>query len=272
MIHPGYLLNPGDMFSVDVDTVLWATGRRKGQKTEETTAYTEAKEAAVELEASEENERNTVIETQEEEITEDEESDLVIEDEADDTADIRERKASIKAARRIIDDILKKVDPSPKQKQKLRDMRKQTRLLSKNVKSPESDKHITDFEHNLESLLTSIDRSISGPELESSSSSSLNSTEQFADNKNGSFGDDHISTLAKIYSEVLPDKSYEQPWVPRDWMAPFAYVPRYLEVNYTVCSAVYIRHPVARPGMSEIPSPFNMETGSLAHNWYLRRR
>lgn len=29
MIHPGYMLNPGDMFSVDQKKVLWATGAPK---------------------------------------------------------------------------------------------------------------------------------------------------------------------------------------------------------------------------------------------------
>jgi small subunit ribosomal protein S4 len=271
MVHPGYLLNPGDMFSVDVDTVMWATGRRKGQKGEETTAYTEAKQAVAEQEAEQENERNAAIETLNEEAATEEEAELVIEDEADDTSDIRERKASIKASQRIINDILEKVDLRPKQKQNLRNLRNQLKVLSRNVKSPESEAAISDFESNLESVLTTIDQSISGTESESSS---LNATEESSEQKNSStpFGDDHIATLAQMYSEVLPDKSYEQPWVPRDWMAPFAYVPRYLEVNYTICSAVYIRHPVARPGASEIPSPFNLETGSLAHNWYLRRR
>lgn len=67
-------------------------------------------------------------------------------------------------------------------------------------------------------------------------------------------------------------KPYLTPWRPKDLMAPFAFIPRYLEVNHNICHAVYLRHPVAGPGYSEIPSPFSSETQSLAYNWFLRRR
>ena len=69
-----------------------------------------------------------------------------------------------------------------------------------------------------------------------------------------------------------PTKPYATPWTPRPYMSPFAFVPRYLEVNHRICSAVYLRHPVARPGLTEVPSPFGGETMQLAHTWYLRRR
>ena len=67
-------------------------------------------------------------------------------------------------------------------------------------------------------------------------------------------------------------KPYATPWKPRDFMSAFAFIPRYLEVNQKICSAVYLRHPVARPGLAEVPTPFHGETMALAFNWYLRRR
>ena len=67
-------------------------------------------------------------------------------------------------------------------------------------------------------------------------------------------------------------KPYATPWRPRPFMSAFAFIPRYLEVNPRVCAAVYIRHPVARPGLAEVPTPFDAETNILTHNWYLRRR
>ena len=67
-------------------------------------------------------------------------------------------------------------------------------------------------------------------------------------------------------------KPYATPWRPRDYMSAFAFIPRYLEVNQNICAAVYLRHPVARPGLAEVPTPFHIETGQLAFNWYLRRR
>lgn len=67
-------------------------------------------------------------------------------------------------------------------------------------------------------------------------------------------------------------KPYATPWKPRPYMSAFAFIPRYLEVNHNICSAVYLRHPVARPGMTEVPTPFQTPTYQLAFNWYLRRR
>lgn len=86
-----------------------------------------------------------------------------------------------------------------------------------------------------------------------------------------------LSTLAKALREVRENpidasKPYATPWRPRPYMSAFAFVPRYLEVNHNICSAVYLRHPVARPGLAEVPSPFGAESSQLAYNWYLRRR
>lgn len=67
-------------------------------------------------------------------------------------------------------------------------------------------------------------------------------------------------------------KPYATPWRARDFMAPFAFIPRYLEVNQRICAAVYLRHPVARPGLAEVPTPFPPVVSQLAHNWYLKRR
>ena len=71
---------------------------------------------------------------------------------------------------------------------------------------------------------------------------------------------------------IDPSKPYATPWRPREFLSPFAFIPTYLEVHQKVCSAVYLRHPVARPGLGEVPTPFQSETLSLAHNWYLKRR
>lgn len=83
-----------------------------------------------------------------------------------------------------------------------------------------------------------------------------------------------LAALLKEDAENPMDESkpYATPWRPRAYMAPFAFIPRYLEVNPNICAAVYLRHPVARRGMAEVPTPFNYLTNQLAHNWYLRRR
>lgn len=70
---------------------------------------------------------------------------------------------------------------------------------------------------------------------------------------------------------VDESKPYATPWAPRPFMAAFAFIPRYLEVNHEICAAVYLRHPVARKGRAEVPTPFPYFTNQLAHNWYLQR-
>ena len=44
-----------------------------------------------------------------------------------------------------------------------------------------------------------------------------------------------------------------------DYAAPHIFVPAYLEVSYETCSAVFVRLPTARPGRSEIPSPYDAD-------------
>ena len=76
--------------------------------------------------------------------------------------------------------------------------------------------------------------------------------------------DDSTSTSAS--------KPYALPWMPREYLSAFALIPRYLEVNQNICAAVYIRHPVARPGLAEVPTPFPEGINANAFAWYLRRR
>lgn len=55
-----------------------------------------------------------------------------------------------------------------------------------------------------------------------------------------------------------------------DYAAPFVFVPPYLEVSFPTCSAIYVRHPTAGPGYSEIPTPYaaDGEIVRLAWEWY----
>ena len=81
------------------------------------------------------------------------------------------------------------------------------------------------------------------------------------------------SALAEARENPIdPSKPYATPWRPRPYMSAFAFIPRYLEVHHKICSAVYLRHPVARPGLGEVPTPYGIEVNGLAFNWYLRRR
>ncbi|KAJ9100603.1 hypothetical protein QFC21_003647 [Naganishia friedmannii] len=54
------------------------------------------------------------------------------------------------------------------------------------------------------------------------------------------------------------------------YASPHLFIPAYLEVNFKTCAAVYVRHPTARPGYSEIPSPYDAdgEVMSLSWEWF----
>lgn len=54
-------------------------------------------------------------------------------------------------------------------------------------------------------------------------------------------------------------------------LAPFAILPHHLEVSFKTCHAVYLRDPVARPGHSEVISPFDLPVHERAYMYYIRR-
>ncbi|QRV93266.1 S4 RNA-binding domain protein [Ceratobasidium sp. AG-Ba] len=54
------------------------------------------------------------------------------------------------------------------------------------------------------------------------------------------------------------------------YASPQLFIPAYIEPSFNTCSAVYVRHPTARSGYSEIPSPFGAdgEVMRFAWEWY----
>ncbi|KIK01189.1 hypothetical protein K443DRAFT_678653 [Laccaria amethystina LaAM-08-1] len=58
------------------------------------------------------------------------------------------------------------------------------------------------------------------------------------------------------------------------YASPWLFIPAYIEPSFPTCSAIYVRHPTARPGYSEIPTPYDAD-GALvrfAWEWYVQRR
>lgn len=57
------------------------------------------------------------------------------------------------------------------------------------------------------------------------------------------------------------------------YAAPHLFIPAYLEPNFKTCACVYVRHPTARPGYSEVPSPYDAdgEVMSLAWEWFKKK-
>ncbi|KAI0328766.1 alpha-L RNA-binding motif-containing protein [Cubamyces sp. BRFM 1775] len=58
------------------------------------------------------------------------------------------------------------------------------------------------------------------------------------------------------------------------YASPFIFIPAYLEPSFATCSVIYLRHPTARPGYSEIPTPWDAdgEIVRLTWEWYSKRR
>lgn len=58
------------------------------------------------------------------------------------------------------------------------------------------------------------------------------------------------------------------------YASPFIFIPAYIEPSFATCSAIYVRHPTARPSYSEVPTPYNAdgEVVRLAWEWYSKVR
>ncbi|CAN6640633.1 small ribosomal subunit protein uS4m [Trichomonascus vanleenenianus] len=76
----------------------------------------------------------------------------------------------------------------------------------------------------------------------------------------------------KLYGLADPSKGYFTPWNPRPFLAPFAVLPHHIEISFKTGHAVYLRDPVARPGHSEIISPFPLDMHERAYMFYIRKR
>lgn len=298
MRFPGYLLNPGDMFQVDPERVMFATGapKTKSERREARLERRKASEAkSAEGEAAEEGKENEAnVETKTEEAEEAQE-------------DTREtlKKLMAQAKSLMSKD---RSDLPAKRKQELRGFQKAVRrVLSRSesssiltgnletqfaellslLKAKRSDK-VPQGQNQNQNKATSRPAGESSeaadPELEdvqpgqklteAFQKAAENPTE---DVDTSELLDDEIDTLKRALVQMRDNpidssKPYATPWRPRDFMSAFAFVPRYLEVNQNICAAVYLRHPVARPGYSEVPSPFSEGINTAAFTWYLRRR
>lgn len=74
------------------------------------------------------------------------------------------------------------------------------------------------------------------------------------------------------YGLQNPDKPYFSPWSPRPFLSPFVILPHHIEISFETCHAVYLRDPVARPGHSEVISPFPLDMHERAYMFYVTKR
>ena len=71
------------------------------------------------------------------------------------------------------------------------------------------------------------------------------------------------SPAKKPRSSTLPGQPFSLP----DYAAPFIFIPAYLEVSFSTCSSIYVRDPTARPGYSEIASPYDADGELMRFGW-----
>jgi ribosomal protein S4 len=265
MIYPGYLLNPGDMFQVDPERVLFATGARKDQS------------GVMELRAKRYRDRERDM--QEENQSSSDPADPEATEDGIPSNPKNLLKSLLARAKALL------VDPREvlraKRKQELRDFSQTVKAtMSRLGRGSDPEAEVSDLDAQLQQIIGKISSpSKSNPPRSPTTNPSTSAQDPAAaeieEEMSLSASESKVlaETLAKLRANPPdPTKPYLTPWQPRDFMSAFAFIPRYLEVNQNICSAVYIRHPVARPGLAEVPTPFHQDTSNLAFTWYLRRR
>jgi ribosomal protein S4 len=330
MVHPAYLLNPGDMFQVEIEKVLFATGASKSPG--------EAKSEGLRVEAEKTRDQKwrerriqKALESKpsQGEADADAAADAAA---ASETGDGEGSKLSFdslhpedrwRANNAVLRDLLKKVkgvlsvdsrNLTATQKKKLRSFRDGAKRFLSHPENSDIDtnelvKELAMQMKNHDMLRESFETYplhepiVEGDQATTSLLSSATKTDLdekrrknqtrifqkvFADLNDEEkefakriIGETQLTRdemrnlgrLLKLDAENPIDNSrpYATPWRPRPFLAPFAFIPRYLEVNPNICAAIYLRHPVARKGMAEVPTPFAYLTNQLTHNWYVER-
>ncbi|KAF2205717.1 alpha-L RNA-binding motif-containing protein [Delitschia confertaspora ATCC 74209] len=280
MVYPGYMLNPGDMFQVEPESVMFATGAPKHQsgrarRTERSLAQKRAEEREGKILKSMAPTKVPLLAEEAAAAPPDAKSDAPPTE--------KELKKNLQSLMEEADAALAE-DVGAKDKQKLRDFRKAVRKALSLWRSSSTTTTLATLEQQLSFLKSQFASKNPSPPSLSTSGADPSPTTPSPDSET-SLSPEQQTKLAAAFKRLKeeaeytfkwgkrdPTKPYATPWRPRDYMSAFAFIPRYLEVNQKVCAAVYLRHPVARPGLAEVPTPFGYETGQLAFNWYLKRR
>ncbi|KAF1838956.1 alpha-L RNA-binding motif-containing protein [Decorospora gaudefroyi] len=261
MVYPAYALNPGDMFQVEPASVMFATGAPK-TRSSSARRVTKAK-AAERAAAREESGGQTPKQPKP--------SDAAVAQSTREEPTPAELKKHLQDLMADVDGVLAE-DVKAKDKQKFRAFRQSVKKAISlwRTANPESVSTLdTQFDflktQIAERAAASLPRETAAPEPLMSDEDQKRLRDAFEKLK---LETEHTSA----WNRRNPRAPYATPWRPRDYMSAFAFIPRYLEVNQNICAAVYLRHPVARQGLAEVPTPFPIETGQLAFNWYLRNR
>ncbi|KAH9883828.1 hypothetical protein F4778DRAFT_764984 [Xylariomycetidae sp. FL2044] len=285
MPYPAYRLNPGDMFQVDPDMVMYATGQKKRAKQailekqprkKKTSNANAATEAEAQAEPSTETEPAASVEPEAKPATAEQDPDTTDAPEPlpVDLKPTRERIRLLSQKAKA----LAKEEESASQKKKLRAFIQEAKRLLGLASRPNASP--TEIADQLATVTSELSLGKSN-EISSNEPAPQAATTGTKGDAIGSLNKYELKLLEQRMKDYMREqeenpidrtKPYATPWRPRYYMSPFAFIPKYLEVNQNICSAVYLRHPVARRGWAEVPTPFGNNVSQLAFNWYLRRR
>ncbi|KND88527.1 37S ribosomal protein NAM9, mitochondrial [Tolypocladium ophioglossoides CBS 100239] len=327
MIHPSYQLNPGDMFQVDVEKVMYGTGQQKqaegdkrlrenleARKTKASALYQEAaggkrtEEAAGETVATGEDANSSEGATADKSEAEAAESEGSASPGVESLTPEETWKMNNRALKFLLKDIKKMLqnnlkDLTAKDKKRLRLFKADAKRFLSHPEQSELDAQEMMEELQLQmkshelmresfeklGLKRDDEAAEAAEEQEPKQHNRQRQTDKGLEGLSeeqkekamlimgaSQLSRDEMRKLGRLlkYDEENPiddSKPYATPWRPRPFMSAFAFIPRYLEVNPNICAAVYLRHPVARKGMAEVPTPFSYLTNQLTHNWYLER-
>ncbi|KAI4153727.1 MAG: hypothetical protein LQ340_002133 [Diploschistes diacapsis] len=265
MVHPGYHLNPGDMFQVDPERVLLATGAIKTgkERRQERRLLRRERSASSEPTPSEPSESTATRPS----------------DASEDSEPSTTPRATLQSLLSQAKTILAAPTSahSASRKRELRAFQRQVRSTLSNSRALERESVSSSLSLLAEQLSLDPSAASSGDRPPPQPSPRERRPRDAPPPMTRTLRTQDEKMLAAALQEardnpIDPTKAYATPWRPRPYMSAFAFIPRYLEVHHTVCSAVYLRHPVAKPGLGEVPTPFGTEVNGLAFNWYLRRR
>ncbi|KXG52678.1 uncharacterized protein PGRI_079340 [Penicillium griseofulvum] len=297
MKHPSYLLNPGDLFQVDPDRVLYATGhtkspfeRRQGRlirrKAKAQRSQEGEAEAAPEVKESKEPAKEDTEDTPKEDTKETLKA-LLAQAKAVMSAGKEtlapQRKQELRGFQRAVRRVLSRSESSViladsleaqfSQLTTLLKAKRAEKPAKKEAKPRPEDAFASDNGHtDMASAKRDTEVEVSDKLSEAFAQATLGE-----DVDSSELSDEEFETLQRALTQMRDNpldnsKTYSTPWQPRQYMSAFAFIPRYLEVNQNICAAVYLRHPVARPGSAEVPTPFGESIATPAYGWYLRRR
>ncbi|EDK45169.1 conserved hypothetical protein [Lodderomyces elongisporus NRRL YB-4239] len=87
----------------------------------------------------------------------------------------------------------------------------------------------------------------------------------------GEYSGPNLPWQKSPYGREEPERSFFTPWTPRAFLGSFAVLPSHIEISFDTCHAVYLRDPIARPGHSEVISPFPEHVHERAYMYYIKK-